>query len=146
LAGSPVERSTGEQRASAEGEVVSRRDYVSVPGLPALHVSVRPFAPHSPTIGLCYVGQVAELIAAGVANLDMLTTMKRGLDAAGDPYTTDAHWSTHARSPQQRYRIWRWMKRGRALQMPGAHEALVHAAAEARRSAASRHGRYGLPA
>ena len=82
---------------------------------------------------------MSEPIAAGVASLDMLTTMKRGFDAAGDRYTTDARWSTHTRHPQQqRYRIWRWMKRARGLQMPGAHEALVHAAAEARRSIATR--------
>jgi hypothetical protein len=118
---------------------VSRRDYVSVPDLPALRVSVRPFAPRSPTVGLCYVGPVSELIAAGVASLDMLTTRRRGFDAAGDRYTTDAHWSPHAGSPQQRYRIWRWMGRARALRMPGAEEALAHAAAEARRGAAKRH-------
>jgi hypothetical protein len=117
---------------------VSRRDYVLVPHLPKLRVSVRPFAPYSPTIGLCYVGPMSELIAAGVASLDMLTTVKRGFDAAGDRYTTDACWSTHTRRPQQRYRIWRWMQRVRALQMPGAHEALAHAAAEARRSTANR--------
>jgi len=117
---------------------VSRRDYVLVPRLPKLRVSVRPFAPYSPTIGLCYIGPISELIAAGVATLDMLTTMKRGFDAAGDRYTTDARWSTHTRHPQRRYRIWRWMQRARALQMPGAREALTHAAAEARRSVANR--------
>jgi hypothetical protein len=112
---------------------LSRRDYVSVPDLPGLRVSVRPFAPCSPTIGLCYVGLMSQLIAAGIASLDMLTTRRRGFDAAGDRYTTDAHWSNHARSAQQRYRIWRWMKRTRAVQMPGVHQALAHAAAEARR-------------
>jgi hypothetical protein len=85
---------------------------------------------------LCYVGPVSELIAAGVASLDMLTTMKRGFDAAGDRYATDARWRTHTRYP--RYRIWRWMQRVRALQMPGAREALAHAAAEARRCTANR--------
>ncbi|MHB8812650.1 MAG: hypothetical protein ACYDAE_05240 [Steroidobacteraceae bacterium] len=85
---------------------------------------------------MCYVGPISELIAAGVASLDMLTTMKRGFDAAGDRYTTDARWSTHTRHP--RYRIWRWMQRVRALQMPGAREALAHAAAAARRSTANR--------
>ncbi len=117
---------------------MSRRDYVPVPDLPGLRVSVRPFAPHSPSVGLCYVGPMSGLIAAGVASLDMLTTARHGFDAAGDRYTTDGHWSTHARSQQQRYRIWRWMKRARALRMPGVHEALAHAAAEARRSAANR--------
>ena len=81
---------------------------------------------------------MSELIAAGVASFDMLTIRRRGFDAAGDRYTTDAHWSNHARSPQERYRIWRWMKRPRALQMPGIHEALTHAASEARRCAVSR--------
>lgn len=104
-----------------------------VPELPALRVSVRPFAPHSPTVGLCYIGLMSELIAAGVASMDMLTTTKRGFDAGGDRYATDVQWSTHARSRQQRYRVWRWMQRVRALQMPGAHAALAHAAAEARR-------------
>ena len=117
---------------------MSSRDFVPVPGLPGLRVSVRPFALHSPTIGLCYVGPVPELVAAGIASLDMLTCVKHGFDAAGDRYTTDAHWNAHTRSPRQRYRIWRWMKRARALQMPGAHEALAHAAAEARRSSAHR--------
>jgi hypothetical protein len=112
---------------------VSRRHYVPVPHLPGLRVSIRPFARHSPTIGLCYLGPMAELISAGIASLDMLTTTRRGFDAAGDRYAADAHPSADARSPQQRYRIWRWMKRVRALQMPGAHEALAHAAAEARR-------------
>lgn len=122
-------------RRVPEGIVVSGRDYVPVPGLPGLRVCVRPFSPHSTIVGLCYVGPVAELIAAGVANLDMLVTTKRGFDADGDRYTTDAHWRPHARSPQQRYRIWRWMRRVRALEMPGAREALVHAA---RLSAADR--------
>lgn len=119
-------------------EVVSRRHYVPVPHLPGLRVSVRPFAPYSPTVGLCYLGSISELMAAGIASLDMLATKRRGFDAAGDRYATDVHRSTGARSPQQRYRIWRWMKRARALQMPGAHEALVHAAAEARRRTANR--------
>lgn len=118
---------------------MSRRDYVLVPDLPALRVSVRPFAPHSPTVGLCYIGLMSELIAAGVASVEMLTTTKRGFDAGGDRYATDVQWSTHGRSREQRYRLWRWMKRARALQMPGAHEALTHAAAEARRSAVTRH-------
>jgi hypothetical protein len=118
---------------------LSRRDYVPVPELPRLCVSVRPFAPHSPTVGLCYVGAILDLITAGIATLDMLTTARRGFDAAGDRYTTDAHWSTPAHSAQQRYRIWRWMKRARALQMPGARAALAHAAAEARRGAPGRH-------
>lgn len=118
---------------------MSRRHYVSVPHLPGLQVSVRPFAPHSPTIGLCYLGPMSELIAAGIASLEMLTTMRRGFDAAGDRYATDAHRSSDARGPQPRYRIWRWMGRERALQMPGVHQALAHAAAEARRSAVHRH-------
>ena len=108
---------------------MSSRDYVSVPGFPGLRVCVRPFAPHSPSIGLCYIGPMAELIAAGVATLDMLTTTKSGFDAAGDHYTTDAHWGTHGHRFLQRYRIWRKMKRVRALKMPGAHEAIAHAAA-----------------
>jgi len=112
---------------------MSSRDYVSVPGFAGLRVCVRPFAPHSPSIGLCYVGPMSELIAAGVATLDMLTTTKSGFDAAGDHYTTDAHWGTHGQRLLQRYRIWRKMKRVRALKMPGAHEAIAHAAALARR-------------
>jgi hypothetical protein len=118
---------------------VSRTDYVHVPDLPGLSVCVRPFARHSPTVGLCYVGQISQLIAAGVASLDMLTTRKRGVDAAGDRYAADGHWSTHAASSQLRYRIWRWMSRDRALQMPGAMQALAHAAAQARRRAARGH-------
>lgn len=117
---------------------MSSRDYVPVPGLAGLRVSVRPFAPHSPTIGLCYVGPVSQLISAGIASLDMLTHVKHGFDAAGDRYVTDAHWNAHTRNPWQRYRIWRWMKRARALQMPGAQEALAHAAGEARRNGTSR--------
>lgn len=117
---------------------MSRRHYVPVPDLPGLRVAVRPFAPHSPTIGLCYLGPMPELIAAGIATLEMLTISRRGFDAAGDRYAADAHRTTDAQSPRQRYRIWRWMKRTRALQMPGAHEALVHAAAEARRFTAHR--------
>ncbi len=116
---------------------MSRRDYVPVPRLPGLRVCVRPFAPRSPTVGLCYIGQVSQLITAGIASLEMLTTAKRGFDAAGDRYTTDAHWRTHTRRPQQRYRIWRWMKRARALQMPGAQEALARAAVEGRHRAAN---------
>jgi len=119
------------------GTVTSSRDYVPVPALPALRVCVRPFAPHSPTIGLRYVGPMAELITAGIASLEMLTTLRSGLDAAGDRYLSDVHWRSHARRPQQRYRIWRWMKRARALQMPGAHEALAQAAAAARRNGAT---------
>jgi len=76
---------------------------------------------------------MAELIAAGIASLEMLTTRRRGFDAAGDRYATDAHRGADAQISHRRYRIWRWMKRARALQMPGAHEALAHAAAEARR-------------
>lgn len=68
----------------------------------------------------------------------MLTTLKSGRDAAGDRYMSDVHWKSHARCPQQRHRIWRWMKRSRALQMPGAYEALAQAAAEARHRAANR--------
>jgi hypothetical protein len=75
---------------------------------------------------------MSALIAAGIASLEMLTTMRHGFDAAGDRYATDAHRSADVRSPE-RYRIWRWMKRVRALEMPGASEALAHAAAEARR-------------
>jgi hypothetical protein len=112
---------------------VSRRHYVPVPHLPGLRVSARPFARYSPTIGLCYLGPMAELISAGVASLEMLSTVRRGFDAAGDRYVSDTRRGADARSPQQRYRIWRWMKRVRALQMPGAREALAHAAAEARR-------------
>lgn len=119
------------------GTVTSSRDYVPVPALPGLRVCVRPFAPHSPTIGLRYVGPMAELITAGIASLEMLTTLRSGLDAAGDRYLSDVHWRSHARRPQQRYRIWRWMKRARALQMPGAHEALAQAAAAARRNGAT---------
>jgi hypothetical protein len=111
---------------------MSSRDYVSVPGFPALRVCVRPFAPHSPTIALCYVGPMANLIAAGIATHDMLTTAKSGLDAAGDHYTTDAHWSTHRHGAPRRYRIWRRVRRARVHWMPGAHEALAHAAAQAR--------------
>ncbi len=117
---------------------MSRRHYVPVPRVPGLRVCVRPFAPHSPTVGLCYLGPMAELIAAGIASLDMLTDTRRGFDAAGDRYATDVHCSTDARGPHRRYRIWRWMRRARALQMPGAHEALAHAASEARRGAAHR--------
>ena len=117
---------------------MSSRDYIVVPGFPGLRVCVRPYAPHSPTIGLCYVGPITELIAAGVATADMLTRVKSGFDAAGDHYTTDAHWGTHGRRLLQRYRIWRKMKRSRALKMPGAHEALAYAAAAARRAAESR--------
>jgi len=76
---------------------------------------------------------MTALISAGIASFEMLTTVRRGFDAAGDRYATDAHRGTDARSSQRRYRIWRWMKRARALQMPGAHQALAHAAAEARR-------------
>jgi hypothetical protein len=111
---------------------MSSKDYVSVPGFPALRVCVRPFAPHSPTIALCYVGPMAGLIAAGIATQDMLTTAKSGFDAAGDRYFTDAHWSTHRQGAPQRYRIWRRVRRARAHWMPGAHEALAHAAAQAR--------------
>lgn len=80
---------------------------------------------------------MSQLIAAGVASLEMLTTLKSGFDAGGDRYLSDVHWSSHDRSPQQRYRIWRWMKRARALQMPGALEALAQAAAAARRCGAN---------
>ena len=135
---SELDRATGGHRSLQGGKVVSRRGYVLIPHLQELRVSVRPFAPHSPTIGLCYIGPMSELIATGVATLDMLTTRKRGLDAAGDRYAVNVHWSTHAHSRQQRYRIWRWMKRVRALRMPGAYEALMHAAAGARRSAQHR--------
>jgi hypothetical protein len=95
---------------------------------------VRSFAPHSPTIGLCYIGPLSELITAGVATQEMLTRVKSGFDAAGDHYTTDAHWSVSGPGLQQRYRIWRKMKRARALSMPGVHQALAHAAAQARRT------------
>ncbi len=115
---------------------MSSRDYVAVPGFAGLRVCVRSFAPHSPTMGLCYVGPMSELITAGVATLEMLTTVRSGFDAAGDHYTTDAHWSTAGPGPPQRYRIWRKMKRARALWMPGVREALAHAAAQARRSRA----------
>jgi hypothetical protein len=111
---------------------MSSRDYVSVPGFPALRVCVRPFAPHSPTIALCYVGPMAQLIAAGIATHDMLTFAKSGLDAAGDHYTTDAQWSSHRQGAPQRYRIWRRVRRARVHWMPGAHAALAHAAAQAR--------------
>jgi hypothetical protein len=96
---------------------------------------VRRLVPHSPTIRLCYVGPMSELIAAGVATHDMLITVKSGFDAAGQHYTTDAHWRAHGQRLLQRYRIWRNVKRGRLLQMPGAREALAHAAAQARYSA-----------
>lgn len=132
---SSLDRATGGRRSLHTGKAASRRGYVLVPHLQELRVCVRPFAPHSPTIGLCYLGPMSELIAAGVASLDMLTNRKRGLDAAGDRYAVNVHWSTHAHARQQRYRIWRWMKRVRALQMPGAYEALTRAAVEARRSA-----------
>jgi hypothetical protein len=89
---------------------------------------VRSFAPHSPTIGLCYVGPMSELITAGVATVEMLITVKSGFDAAGDHYTTDAHWSASGAGLLPRYRIWRKMKRARALWMPGVREALAHAA------------------
>jgi hypothetical protein len=105
---------------------MSRSDYVSVPGYSGLRICVRSFAPHSPTVGLCYIGSIAELIDAGVATLEMLTVVKSGFDAAGDHYTTDAHWSDPRRELVQRYRIWRKMKRARALSMPGVHEALVY--------------------
>jgi hypothetical protein len=98
---------------------------------------VRSFAPHSPTIGLCYIGPTSELITAGVATLEMLTTVKSGFDAAGDHYTTDAHWNVSGPGLPQRYRIWRKMKRARALSMPGVHEALAHMAAQARRNRAA---------
>jgi hypothetical protein len=111
---------------------MSSRDYISVPGFSTLRVCVRPFAPHSPTIALCYVGPMANLIAAGIATQDMLTTAKSGFDAAGDHYFTDAHWSTYRQGAPQRYRIWRRVRRARAHWMPGAHEALAHAAAQAR--------------
>lgn len=113
---------------------MSRRDYVPVPGFPELRVCVRPYAPHDRTLSLCYVGPMSELIAAGVANLDMLTTAKSGFDAAGDHYTTDAHWSAQGRGLEPRYRIWRKMKRARAQQMPGAREALAHAGHQRQRS------------
>jgi hypothetical protein len=116
---------------------MSSRDYVAVPGYRALRVCVRSYAPHSPTMGLCYVGPVAELVAAGVATLEMLTTVKSGFDAAGDHYTTDAHWSGHGQGLLPRYRIWRKMKRARALSMPGAHAAVAHASARMRRGSAS---------
>ena len=125
-------------QALSQGEVMSTRDYISVPGFPALRICVRSFAPHSPTVGLCYIGPESELIAAGIATLEMLTTVKSGFDAAGDHYTTDAHWSTHGHGPLQRYRIWRKMKRARALWMPGAHEAFAHAVAQARCNRAKR--------
>jgi hypothetical protein len=117
---------------------MSSSDYVGVPGHPGLRICVRSFAPHSPTIGLCYVGPLAELVAAGIATFEMLTTVKSGFDAAGDHYTTDAHWSAHGEALPQRYRIWRKMKRGRALGMPGVHEALVHAAIQRRSSDTTR--------
>jgi hypothetical protein len=116
---------------------MSRGDYVSVPGYSGLRICVRSFAPHSPTVGLCYIGSIPELIAAGVATLEMLTIVKSGFDAAGDHYTTDAHWSDPRREPVQRYRIWRKMKRGRGLSMPGVPEALAHAAAHSRRARAN---------
>jgi hypothetical protein len=107
------------------------RDYIPVPGFPELRACVRPLASHSRTISLCYVGPMNALVAAGVATVDMLTTATIGVDAAGDHYMTDAHWQTHGRRVPRRYRIWRKMKRVRALQMPGACEALAHAAATA---------------
>jgi hypothetical protein len=119
-----------------KGGVISSRDYIAVPGFPSLRVCVRSFAPHSPTIGLYYIGPLSELVTAGVATLEMLTTVKSGFDAAGDHYTTDAHWSASGPGLLQRYRIWRKMKRVRALWMPGVHEALAHAT-RARRSRAS---------
>jgi hypothetical protein len=106
---------------------VSSRDYIAVPGYPGLRVCVRSFAPHSPTVGLCYIGSSPELVSAGVASVEMLTTVKSGFDAAGDHYTTDAHWSTYGPGLPQRYRIWRKMKRARALSMPGVQEALRRA-------------------
>jgi hypothetical protein len=112
---------------------MSKGDYVAVPGFPQLHACVRPFAAHSSRIALCYVGTIDDLIAAGVATFEMLIVVKSGLDAAGDHYITDAHWTVRGPHSQHRYRIWRRMKRARALHMPGAHEALAHAAAEARR-------------
>jgi hypothetical protein len=111
---------------------MSSGDYVPVPGFPRLRACVRPFVAHSSRVGLCYVGPIDDLIAAGVATFEMLTVAKSGLDAAGDHYTTDAHWTARGPHIEQRYRIWRRMKRARALHMPGAHEALAHAAAEAR--------------
>ncbi len=116
---------------------MSSRDYVTVPGFPGLRACVRPFVPHSATIGLCYVGPISELIAAGIATLEMLTIVKSGFDAAGDRYTTDAHWSSHARPVEQRYRIWRRMKRTRALKMPGARKAWAYATAESQRALAA---------
>jgi hypothetical protein len=116
---------------------MSSRDYIAVPGFPGLRLCVRSYAPHSPTIGLCYVGPMSELVTAGVATLDMLTTVKSGFDAAGDHYTTDAHWSASGPGLLPRYRIWRKMKRARALWMPGVREALAHASAQARRSRAN---------
>jgi hypothetical protein len=116
---------------------MSSRDYIAVPGYPGLRLCVRSFAPHSPTIGLCYIGPMSELITAGVATVEMLTTVKSGFDAAGDHYTTDAHWNVSGPGLPQRYRIWRKMKRVRALSMPGVHEALAHSAAQARRSRAN---------
>ncbi len=112
--------------------------YVAVPGFPGLHVRVRPYVPRGRTIGLCYVGSMPELLAAGIASVEMLTTAKSGLDAAGDHYMTDARWRPRAREPEQRYRIWRRMKRARALHMPGVREALARAAADARGGAANR--------
>ncbi len=117
---------------------MSSRDYISVPGVSGVRVCVRSFAPHSPTIGLCYIGSMSGLIAAGIATFEMLTTVKSGFDAAGDHYTTDAHWGTHGEELLRRYRIWRKMKRVRALLMPGAHEALAHAVALARSNRANR--------
>ena len=119
---------------------MSSRDYIAVPGCPGLRLCVRSFAPHSPTIGLCYIGPTSELITAGVATLEMLTTVKSGFDAAGDHYTTDAHWNVSGPGLPQRYRIWRKMKRARALWMPGMREALAHAA-QARRD----HPRESVP-
>jgi hypothetical protein len=116
---------------------MSSRDYIVVPGYPGLKLCVRSFAPHSPTIGLCYIGPSSELITAGVASQEMLTGVKSGFDAAGDHYTTDAHWSVSDPELPQRYRIWRKMKRVRALLMPGVHQALAHAALQARRGRAN---------
>jgi len=106
---------------------MSSRDYVAVPGFPSLRVCIRSYAPHSPTIGLCYIGPTSVLIEAGVATLEMLTTARSGFDAAGDHYTTDAHWSSSGPGVQQRYRIWRKMQRARALSMPGVRAALTQA-------------------
>jgi len=116
---------------------MSSGDYVRVPGVPQLRVCVRPAVTARTVICVCYVGPVSALLGAGIATIDMLLTNRRGFDANGDRYTSDEHWWPRARNPQQRYRIWRWMKRARALKMPGVSAALMRA--ERRNSGSTTH-------